>query len=223
MSRQFKIKLSEVEIDEPLDEEKAIAIINNMPDPPDITHAWMDEPPYYDHTMDYIKVLPRKDYDTNEEYYAAIFHELIHSTSHTDRLNRNPRQYDLNVKSRAREELIAEMGAAILGSKVGIEIDEMDDPSSYIMHWSEQLPHGKGAFDEDVLPEKTKKMLRAAMDEAERAVDYILSSEESKKMRRTLPEPIMPPILITPQFSKKKTPKPPGFVPKMPGCKRGRK
>ena len=222
MSDDFKILPHENEIDEPLDEEEAISIINNMPDPPEVRHAFMNEPPYYDHGLDYISVSKRDQYDSDEEYYAAIFHELIHSTSHVDRLNRNPKAYDNDVKARAREELIAEMGAAILGSKVGIELDEMDNPSKYIKHWSEQLPSGRGAFDEEVLPEKTKKMLRAALDEAERAVDYILSSDGSKKMRRAMPEAIMPPTISMHSCKTKKKPKPPGFIPKLPGRRRGR-
>ena len=211
------------EVDEPLNEKKAESIIENMPKVPDIKHSEMNEPSYYDYWKDYIRVLPKEEYDTKEEYYAALFHELIHSTSHAKRLNRNPTAYDEDMEARAREELIAELGAAILGSKVGIETNEMDDPTEYIMHWAEKLPGGQGGvFDQDKLPKKTQRMLRRAMDDAEEAVEYILDEDKDTKMKRSAPEAIMPPTISCPSFGKHKRPKPPGFIPKMPGQRKRR-
>ena len=215
------------EVDKPLNIKKAESIISNMPNVPDIKHSEMNEPSYYDYWKDYIRVLPKEEYPSKEEYYAALFHELIHSTSHAKRLNRNPSAYDEDMEARAREELIAELGAAILGSKVGIETNEMDDPTEYIRHWAEKLPGGQnGAFDKDKLPKKTQRMLRRAMDDAEEAVEYILDedgeNDKDTKMKRSTPEAIMPPVISCPSFGKHKKPKPPGFMPKMPGQKRRR-
>jgi hypothetical protein len=61
-------------------------------------------------------------FDSVEEYYSTLFHELTHSTGHSTRLNRSTftdfeRFGDHNY---SREELVAEMGAAFLAAYCGI-------------------------------------------------------------------------------------------------------
>jgi antirestriction protein ArdC len=78
-------------------------------------------------------------FNTPESYYATLFHEMTHSTGHESRLNRKfgtkfgDNQY-------AREELIAEIGSAILNSSAGINNDTVFTNSvAYISSWLKAL------------------------------------------------------------------------------------
>jgi antirestriction protein ArdC len=79
------------------------------------------------------------DFDSEEEYFASLFHELAHATGHVTRLNRN-----LTDKSlQAEEELIAELTASYLCAYCGIENKTIDNQSRYIAAWLEHLKADK--------------------------------------------------------------------------------
>jgi antirestriction protein ArdC len=70
-------------------------------------------------------------FESSEEYYAALFHEMIHSTLHQSRLNRK--------ESYAKEELVAEIGATFLCGHAGIESATIDNQASYIDGWRKRI------------------------------------------------------------------------------------
>ncbi len=89
------------------------SIVAGMPHPPTIQH---DEPrAFYRAATDTVN-LPRPElFDTGEAYYATAFHELAHSTGHESRLNRKSvGQAAFGDHDYGAEELVAEMGAALL-------------------------------------------------------------------------------------------------------------
>jgi len=69
-----------------------------------------------------------------ESFYATLMHELSHWCGHERRLDR-----DLSGRfgdeSYAMEELVAELGAAFLCSKLGISNQPRPDHAAYIAHW----------------------------------------------------------------------------------------
>lgn len=63
-------------------------------------------------------------YENVTEYYSTVFHEMIHSTGHITRLKRfedAPGQTIFGSESYSKEELVAEIGANMILSMLGIE------------------------------------------------------------------------------------------------------
>lgn len=88
---------------------------------------------YYSPQEDYISLPRINDFDSKEEYYSSLFHELIHWTGHPSRLNRTSGRF--GTKEYAYEELIAEIGSAYLCSLCGISNKIIDNQTSYIQGW----------------------------------------------------------------------------------------
>lgn len=84
--------------------------------------------------------MPQKDtFKGNGEYYSTLFHEMIHSTGHESRLAREEiGKGAFGSHEYSKEELTAEMGAAILSSHCGIE-STMENSVSYLAHWLTKL------------------------------------------------------------------------------------
>lgn len=90
----------------------------------------------YSETLDLV-VMPRAEsFLSAEGYYSTFFHELVHSTGHKDRLNRLE-SGGYGTGPYAKEELVAEMGAAMLCGVAGIE--NLDQSASYIDGWLDAL------------------------------------------------------------------------------------
>lgn len=68
----------------------------------------------YNKTLDLVQMPERSCFESAEEYYSTLFHELTHSTGHSSRLNR-PTLTDFERfadGAYSREELVVELGAA---------------------------------------------------------------------------------------------------------------
>ncbi len=102
-------------------------------------------------------------FENAEEYYSTLFHELTHSTGHEKRLDRKTLT-DLcpfGSTNYSREELIAEMGAAMLSGECGIDHAVIDNSASYIANWLKRL-------------QNDRRLVVAAAGQAQQAVDHIL-------------------------------------------------
>jgi antirestriction protein ArdC len=66
-----------------------------------------------------------------------------------------------NTHALAAEELVAEIGASILGAHLGLPPDHLSDHASYVSHWMNLLKDDKRAF-------------LAAAAQAQTAVDWLL-------------------------------------------------
>jgi len=73
-------------------------------------------------------------FETEQAYYATLFHELSHSTGHEKRLNRIMK-VDKQTEAYAEEELIAEISACFLCAKAGIENKTFENSTAYIQSW----------------------------------------------------------------------------------------
>ena len=80
-----------------------------------------------------------------EAYYSTMFHELTHSTAKT--LKRDTSAYGVSKKARAREELVAEIGAAYIMSYLGIESSfTVENSNAYVKNWAENLKNDPNAI-----------------------------------------------------------------------------
>lgn len=75
-----------------------------------------------------------------EHYYAVLFHELTHWTGAKHRLDREFRR---ERSKYAKEELVAELGAAFLAADFGIVSETRDDHTAYLASWLKALRNDK--------------------------------------------------------------------------------
>jgi antirestriction protein ArdC len=93
---------------------------------------------YYQPALDRV-LMPRPEvFEQRESYYATLFHELVHSTGHEMRLNR-PTLGTQELDAYGREELIAEMGAALLCGVAGISPATVGNSAAYLAGWCKAI------------------------------------------------------------------------------------
>ena len=99
---------------------------------------WTGDRAYYALSPDHIRLPEWRLFKDAEQAYATALHELVHWTAHGSRLNR-----DLTGRfgsaTYAFEELVADMGAAFLGQRLGLRPDHIGDHASYIASWLKAL------------------------------------------------------------------------------------
>lgn len=93
---------------------------------------------YYSISGDEI-ILPEKaQFINGEAFYGTAFHEMVHSTGSEDRLNRlKPTTFGSD--DYAREELVAELGSALVASRYGIVKNVKEDSAAYLKSWLKEL------------------------------------------------------------------------------------
>ena len=143
-------------------------IIETMPNCPKIKHT--KQKAFYNPSKDYINMPKQDTFKTTEGYYNTLFHELVHSTGHANRLNRkgvvdNP---GFGTEMYSQEELVAEIGACFLSSAAGIDHIEFDNSVAYINNWLEQL-------------QNDSRLIVYASIQAQKAVEYILNIKPYEK------------------------------------------
>lgn len=121
----------------------------------------MEEIAYYTPASDFV-MLPKKQYFiSGSKYYSTLFHEVLHWTGHSTRLNRNLKGHD-DKESYSFEELIAEMGSMLLCLQFGIS-DEFINSVRYLKSWA-------GSNNED-----RASKLRSAFVESKRGKKFLES------------------------------------------------
>lgn len=118
------------------------------------------EEAYYRIDLDRIHLPSFGAFHSAQDYYATWAHELIHWTRHHSRLDRDLGRAAMGGAGYAREELVAELGAAFLCADLGLELAPRADHAQYIGHWLEVLGGDKRA-------------IFSAAAHAQRAVDYL--------------------------------------------------
>jgi antirestriction protein ArdC len=112
--------------------------------------------------------------DETNNYYSVLFHELIHSTGHAQRLDRfkdNDKKFKDNAQqSYAFEELIAECGSIMLCQQFNLEKTIRADHALYIKSWISALKN-------DV------KFLTSSLTRAYKATDYLLKKIKKVELK----------------------------------------
>lgn len=100
---------------------------------------------FYAPALDAIAMPPFATFESPASYYATLGHEHIHWTGHSrrlDRLEKTPKASE----PYAREELVAELGAAFLCADLGISHEPREDHASYLASWLKVLRDDKRAI-----------------------------------------------------------------------------
>lgn len=119
---------------------------------------------FYSPSHDFVQIPPQQAYFDQVNYYRTAFHELAHATGHTSRLDRKLVSR-FGTKDYAREELVAEMGAAFVCASLGIQPTVRH--ADYLGSWL------------TVLREDNRAIFRAA-SAAGKACDWIMSREPTQ-------------------------------------------
>ena len=149
--------------------EEAQTIIDEMPDAPTIEHG--GDRAYYVPLTDDVQLPFPEVFDTPADYYATAYHELVHSTGHASRLGRVTDWSTFGSDPYAKEELVAEMGAAFLAGFAGIE-PRYEANAAYLNSWINKL-------------KQDKKLLIQAASQAQKAADYILGNAPQVEAEET--------------------------------------
>jgi antirestriction protein ArdC len=94
----------------------------------------------YNFVTDQISLPNKTDFVDEGTFYATAFHELIHWTGHNSRLDRL-KATPFGSPEYAKEELVAELGAAFLCAEYGI--NGMTQHPEYISNWLSVLKNDK--------------------------------------------------------------------------------
>jgi len=114
---------------------------------------------FYAPLTDSIGIAPVK-----PEFFVPVFaHECVHSTGHKKRLDRFGDEIFNEKSEYSFEELIAEIGSAMLCSQMGIEFS-IENSASYVSGWAKFLKEDK------------KTAIVRASAKAQKAVEFILKS-----------------------------------------------
>ena len=123
---------------------------------------------YYAPSTDTVVVPMISQYEIAEEYYSTTFHELTHSTMTESRCNRRAENERAACGSEnySREELVAELGAAMLCTVSGLDNDKAFKNSvAYLQGWLKALKNDN-------------KMMVWAASRAEKAARYIMGEKQ---------------------------------------------
>jgi antirestriction protein ArdC len=115
---------------------------------------------YYAIHEDFVQTPPFESFLDPEAYYATLAHECTHWTRHPTRLDRDFGRKRWGDEGYAREELVAELGAAFLCADLGLELTPREDHAAYIDSWLKVL-------------EGDRRFIFTAAAYAQRAADFL--------------------------------------------------
>lgn len=93
---------------------------------------------YYSITKDEIVVPEKSQFVSGESFYGTLLHEMTHSTGAKERLDRF-KASSFGDADYAREELVAELGSALISSRYGITKQIKDESAAYLQSWLKEL------------------------------------------------------------------------------------
>lgn len=138
----------------------------------DMVEAWLDCPEIvhggdmacYAPSLDQVRMPDRKSFKSPAAYYHVLFHELVHSTGHSKRLDRDVMHPNFGSERYSKEELVAELGSTFLRAMCGIDYEGDKQSAAYIKNWLHKL-------------QNDPKMVVQAAQAAQKAADMIARIE----------------------------------------------
>lgn len=115
---------------------------------------------FYRPSSDHVQMPAFEAFRDAESYYATLGHECVHWTGHPSRLARD---FSRTRHAYAREELVAELGAAFLCADLGLTLEPREDHAAYLASWLEVL---RG----------DKRFIVSAASQAQKAVAWLTAT-----------------------------------------------
>lgn len=140
--------------------ERCEQIVSNYIDGPAIANGGARA--FYDPNTDQVTMPDPERFENATNWYAVLYHELAHSTGHRSRLDRLKPSVEGTHRDYAREELVAELAAAMLCATAQIDSAPLlEQHAAYLKSWQSALS-------------QDKKLLVIAAQRAQHAADRIL-------------------------------------------------
>ena len=93
---------------------------------------------YYSISKAEIVIPEKRQFKDGESFYSNLAHEMAHSTGAENQLNRlKPSSF--GSKEYAREELVAELSAALVSQRYGMSKNLKEDSAAYLKSWLDSL------------------------------------------------------------------------------------
>lgn len=125
----------------------------------------------YNVATDRVQLPPFEAFRSPESYYATLAHELTHWTRHPSRLDRDFGRKKWGDEGYAREELVAELGAAFLCADLELTPEPGADHAAYIENWLTVLRGDKRAiFQAAAHAQRAADFMHGLQPEQQRAV-----------------------------------------------------
>ena len=124
---------------------------------------------YYSPSKNEIVFPPKKNFIDGESFYGNLLHEMTHSTGSKELFGRLENKTDNRKFDYAREELVAEMSAAVVAHQYGFDKHIKDDSAAYLKSWL-------GSLKED------PSFLKTTLDDVKRASGFINSKIEEMRL-----------------------------------------
>ncbi len=115
---------------------------------------------HYSGGTDHVQMPAFEAFRSPEAYYATLAHELTHWTKHSKRLDRDFGRKTWGDEGYAKEELVAELGAAFLCADLALTPEPGTDHAAYIRSWLKVL-------------KEDKRAIFSAAAHAQRAADFL--------------------------------------------------
>jgi len=115
---------------------------------------------HYSGGTDHVQMPAFEAFRSPEAYYATLAHELTHWTKHSKRLDRDFGRKTWGDEGYAKEELVAELGAAFLCADLALTPEPGTDHAAYIQSWLKVL-------------KEDKRAIFSAAAHAQRAADFL--------------------------------------------------
>lgn len=126
----------------------------------------------YSPLFDTLNMYPMPLYKNEVSYYATFFHEMVHSTGHSSRLNR-PIRNKFGSPAYAKEELVAEIGSSLLMEQAGLQNEYNSlNQYAYIKSWESH-----------VMDKNFVQNFTTALGKAVTAANWILDAKEQKEIK----------------------------------------
>ena len=128
---------------------------------------------YYRPSSDQIQMPPINQFKNSDGYYSTLFHELVHSTGHENRLNRTgvaKEQDGFGGDNYSREELVAELGSTFLCAETQIT-KVIENSTAYIASWLKALKNDP-------------RMVIQAASAAQKAAEWVAGTKPAGREER---------------------------------------
>lgn len=126
---------------------------------------------YFSISKNHIVVPEKRQFKSGESFYSNLLHEMAHSTGAESHLNRlKPAAF--GSSDYAREELVAEMSAALVSSRYGMSKVVKEDSLPYLKNWLDSLKQ-EPSFIKTVLLDvkKASEMITQNIDKVQSEID----------------------------------------------------
>ena len=133
---------------------------------------------YFSISKNEIVIPEKQQFKSGESFYSNLAHEMAHSTGAENQLNRlQPSSF--GSKEYAREELVAEMSAALVSQRYGMSKVIKEDSLPYLKNWLDSLKE-EPAFIKTVLQDvkKASGMINQHIDQVQMELDNAQKEEQ---------------------------------------------